>query len=138
VLAHHRTSTDNGTIANRHTRQDGGAMAEPCVVTDFHGIAATPLEKLRLILFLRPVITGTIGEMMQCRTPCRMVGGVDAHMACDIGELADLRAPDFAIDAEIGIVAQHGFRNAAALTNLRIATECTTADDGGFMHQRLY
>ncbi|MCY1243276.1 hypothetical protein D9M72_562840 [compost metagenome] len=113
-------------------------MAEPCVVTDFHGIATTPLEKLRFILFFRPVITGAVGEMMQRRTPCRMIGGVDAHMAGDIGKLANLRTPDFAIDAEIGIIIEHSFRNAAALAYLCVATECATADDGGFMHQRFY
>src|SRR5690606_25849943 len=105
---------------------------------DLHRIAATPLEKLSLILFFRPVITGAVGEMMQCRTPCRMVGGVDAHMAGNIGKLADLRAPDFAIDAKIGVISQHGFRNAAALANLGIAPDCAADDNGRFVNQRFH
>lgn len=55
-----------------------------------------------------------------------MIGGVDTHMAGDIGKLTDLSTPDFAIDTEIGIVVQHSLRNTAARADLGISTELAT------------
>ncbi len=132
------SGSNNRAIANRHSRQNGRTVAKPCVVTNLHRIAASPLEKLGFILFTRPVITCTIGEMMQCRTPCRMIGRIDAHMAGNIGKLANLCTPDFAVDTEIGIVIKHSFRNPATRADFRVTAKLAAVNFGSIVNQRFY
>src|SRR5690606_33425436 len=83
-----------------------------------------------------PVVGGPVGEMMERRPPHRMVGRIDADGGGDIRELSDRRAPDRAVLHDIGIIADLGFADAAALGDLRIAAKRAAGDRGRRMNER--
>ena len=110
-------------------------MPEPGVVADRHLVAAPPLEERFLVTGIFPVVRGAVGEVVQRRPPGRMVGGVYADGGGDVGELADLGAPDAAVLHQVGIVSDRALADAAAFGNLGVAAERRIADLGGGMDQ---
>ena len=82
-LGHHSPRSHDCPGSDLHTGKQNCSMADPNIVPQHHRVGLPPIENLPIIFGVQVIGPAPVGEMVQGRSPQRMIAGINAHMAGD-------------------------------------------------------